>query len=138
MLINHFKIMDAAGVIIQASPYSVKETIDRIQAFLQQKGATIYARIDQQAEANNAGYDLLPLEFLLFGNPKAGGAIMRESPLSALDLPLKIIAWQDEQNNTQIAFNDGQYLKERYALSAANIAPMNIAPLIDMALKQWI
>lgn len=130
--------MDAAGVIIQTSPYSVKETIDRIQAFLQQKGATIYARIDQQAEANNTGYDLLPLEFLLFGNPKAGGAIMRENPLSALDLPLKLIAWQDEQSNTQIAFNEGQYLKERYALSVANIAPMNIAPLIDMALKQRV
>jgi uncharacterized protein (DUF302 family) len=126
--------MDIKGIIVRSGKHNVKETIDRLQAHLLQKGVTIYARIDQQSEANKAGYKLLPLEFLLFGNPKAGGAVMTENPLSALDLPLKVIAWQDEQNNTWIAFNDGQYLKERYSLSPAAVAPLDLTLLIEQVL----
>lgn len=128
--------MKIQGVVIRSSPYPVKKTIDNLQALLEQKGATIYARIDQQAEANRAGYNLKALEFILFGNPKAGGAIMEENPLSALDLPLKVIAWQDEQNNTQVAFNNGQYIMERYALSEKNTTVLNLEPLVELALKQ--
>lgn len=128
--------MNVQGVVIRTSPYSVKKTIDNLQSLLEQKGATIYARINQQAEANKAGHNLKPLEFLLFGNPKAGGEIMEENPLSALDLPLKVIAWQDDQNNTQVAFNSGPYIMERYTLSEKNTTVLNLEPLIDLALKQ--
>jgi uncharacterized protein (DUF302 family) len=127
--------MDITGAIVRSSEYTVKETIDRLQAFLEQKGVTIYARIDQQAEANNAGYKLLPLEYLLFGNPKAGGAIMAEKPVAALDLPLKVIAWQDEQQKVWVAFNDGLYIQERYALPDNVVAPLNLAPIITQTLQ---
>jgi len=126
--------MDTKGIIILESKYVVKETIDRLQALLQQKGVTIYARIDQQAEANNAGYNLLPLEFILFGNPKAGGAMMAENPLAALDLPLKVIAWEDTAKQTRIAFNKGLYIQERYALSDKSSTPLNLEPLIMQVL----
>jgi len=89
--------MNPNGVITKPSPYSVKETIDRLQIFLQQHGATIYARIDQQAELQKAGINIPPLEFIMFGNPKAGGPVMVENPIAALDLPLKVIAWEDDQ-----------------------------------------
>lgn len=127
--------MNPKGVIIQSSPYTVKETIDRLQSFLQQHGATIYARIDQQAELQKAGLSIPSLEFIMFGNPKAGGAIMIENPIAALDLPLKIIAWQDEQGYAFIAFNDGEYIEERYSLSHKENSPLNLANLIAMALK---
>lgn len=127
--------MDAKGIITIASPYPVKETIDRLQAFLQQKGVTIYARIDQQAEANNAGYTLRPLEYLLFGNPKAGGAIMATNALAALDLPLKVIAWEDEQQKVWLAYNDPSYIQDRYDLPDGIIAPLNLAPIITQALQ---
>ncbi|WP_183576321.1 DUF302 domain-containing protein [Mucilaginibacter sp. X5P1] len=127
--------MDAKGVITRSSPYTVKETIERLQTFLQQKGVTIYARIDQQAEANNAGYKLLPLEYLLFGNPKAGGAIMAANPVAALDLPLKVIAWEDEQQKVWIAFNDPAYIQKRYALPDGVIAPLNLAPIVTQVLQ---
>jgi uncharacterized protein (DUF302 family) len=127
--------MEAKGVITHTSPYTVKETIDRLQAFLQQKAVTIYARIDQQAEANNAGYNLLPLEYLLFGNPKAGGAIMAANALSALDLPLKVIAWEDDQHKVWIAYNDPSYIQERYALPDSVVAPLNLAPIIAQVLQ---
>jgi uncharacterized protein (DUF302 family) len=127
--------MNPKGVIIQPSAYPVKETIDRLQAFLQQHGATIYARIDQQAELQKVGQSIPPLEFIMFGNPKAGGPIMIENPISALDLPLKVIAWEDDQKNVFIAYNDALFIEERYALLHKENSPLNLDNLIAMALK---
>jgi uncharacterized protein (DUF302 family) len=128
--------MNPKGVTIQPSQYSIKETIDKLQAFLQQHGATIYARIDQQAELQKAGLSIAPLEFIMFGNPKAGGAIMIENPIAALELPLKIIAWQDAQGHVFIAFNDAAYIEERYSLTHAENSPLNLDNLVSTALKQ--
>jgi uncharacterized protein (DUF302 family) len=128
-------IMNPKGVIIHPSPYSVKQTIDRLEAFLQQHGATIYARIDQQAELQKAGQSIAPLEFIMFGNPKAGGPIMIENPVSALDLPLKVIAWEDDQKNVYVAYNDGIYIEDRYSLLHNANSPLNLDSLVSMALK---
>src|SRR5690349_14791510 len=95
-----------AGVIIRKSQYTVKETIDHLQVALEQHNVTIYARIDQQQELQKAGLEISPLEFLLFGNPVAGGPVMIENPLASLDLPLKVIAWEDQQQTVYIAYND--------------------------------
>jgi uncharacterized protein (DUF302 family) len=126
--------MNPEGVITRESKYSVKETIDRLQAFLEQHGATIYARINQQAEVQKAGLNLSPLEFLLFGNPKAGGVLMAENPLVALDLPLKVIAWEDAQKKVWISYNEDAYIEKRYALSHTENSPINLDPLISKAL----
>ena len=123
------------GVIIQPSPYTVKETIDRLEAFLQQHGATIYARINQQDELQKTGQNISPLEFLLFGNPKAGGAIIIENPIAALDLPLKVIAWEDNQKHVYIAYNDAKYIEERYGLIHKENSPLNLENVINMVLK---
>lgn len=127
--------MNPNGITIRPSPYSVKETIDRLQTFLQQHGATIYARIDQQAEVAKAGQSLLPLEFILFGNPKVGGLFMSENPLVALDLPLKIIAWQDEQQTVWIAYNDAAYIEARYSLTHSANSSLALDNVIVAALK---
>jgi len=66
------------GIITQPSPYSVTETIDRLEAMLQAKGITIFARIDQRAEAKKVGHSLRPTQLLLFGNPKAGTPLMQK------------------------------------------------------------
>ena len=128
--------MNPKGVIISPSAFSVKETIDRLQAFLTQHGATIYARINQQNEVNKEGQNILPLEFILFGNPRAGGPIMAENPLVALDLPLKVIAWEDSNNEVWLAYNDASYIEERYFLSHMPNSPLNISNLISVALKK--
>jgi uncharacterized protein (DUF302 family) len=127
--------MNTKGIIIQPSAYPVKETIDRLQAFLQQHGATIYARIDQQAELQKAGINISQLEFILFGNPKAGGPIMVENPVAALDLPLKVIAWKDDQQNVFIAYNDALYIEDRYSFLHNANSPLNLDNLVSMALK---
>jgi uncharacterized protein (DUF302 family) len=127
--------MNPKGVITRPSPYSVRETIDRLQHFLQQQGVTIYARIDQQSEVNNAGLHLAPLEFILFGKPKAGGPLMMAYPIAALDLPLKIIAWEDQQQKVWLAYNDAGYVRERYDLPEAITAPLNLDPIVSKALE---
>ena len=128
--------MNPQGVTIKPSPYSVKETIDRLEEFLRKQGATIYARINQQTEVNKTGQNLTPLEFLMFGNPKAGGLLMIENPIAALDLPLKVIAWEDKQQKVWIGYNDGGYVRERYSLSSAISAPLNLDPLISKIFQQ--
>ena len=128
--------MSPKGVIIQPSPYSVKETIDRFESFLKQHGATIYARIDQQAELQKVGQNISAIEFIMFGNPKAGGAIMIENPIAALDLPLKIIAWEDDQKKVFIAYNDALYIEDRYTLLHNENSPLTIDLLVSMALKE--
>jgi uncharacterized protein (DUF302 family) len=127
--------MNPKGVIIKPGLYSVKETIDRLEAFLLSHGATIYARIDQQSESQKAGINIPPLEFIMFGNPKAGGPLMAENPIAALDLPLKVIAWEDDQKNVFIAYNDVLYIEERYALLHKENSSLDLGKLIAMALK---
>jgi len=122
--------MDHKGIIVRPSPYTVKETVDRLQEFLLQHGATIYARIDQQDELGKSGQTIAPLEFLLFGNPKAGGPVMIENRLTALDLPLKIIAWEDGQQKVWVAYNDSSYIRERFDLSETISLPLNLDPLV--------
>jgi uncharacterized protein (DUF302 family) len=121
------------GIISKQSNHSVKESADRLHTLLTAKGITIYARIDQQAEARSAGVELSPLEFLLFGNPRAGTPIMSAVPLAALDLPLKAIAWQDKDGKVWLSYNEPAYLQQRYGLSAALVKNIDIGPLIEQA-----
>ena len=123
------------GIISQPSPYSVTATIDCLAAVLQAKGITIFARIDQQTEAEKVGLSLRPTQLLLFGNPQAGTPLMVAAPTIALDLPLKALAWEAADGTVWLSYNDPNYLKQRFSLSddlVKNIAV--ITPLIDRAL----
>jgi uncharacterized protein (DUF302 family) len=122
--------MDPKGITIRSSPYSVKETIDRLVILLEGHKATVYARINQQSEVHNAGKEIPALEFILFGNPRAGGLIMVENPIAALDLPLKIIVWEDAEKKVWLAYNKASYLEERYALPYDLIQPLDLDPLV--------
>jgi pimeloyl-ACP methyl ester carboxylesterase len=119
------------GVTVKASSLSVKESIDRMETFLEKAGVTIYARIDQRNELKKVGLSSRAIEFILFGNPKAGGPVMQENPIAALDLPLKVIAYEDAQGKVWLAYNQGSYLRERYGLAAAASAPLNLDGLIS-------
>ncbi|MBD2536681.1 DUF302 domain-containing protein [Nostoc flagelliforme FACHB-838] len=124
------------GIINQPSPYSVTETIDRLEVILQAKGITIFARIDQRAEAKKVGLSLRPTQLLLFGNPEAETPLMVAEPTIALDLPPKVLAWEAADGKVWLSYNDPDYLKHRFSLSdelVKNIAI--IAPLINQALQ---
>jgi uncharacterized protein (DUF302 family) len=123
------------GIISQPSQYSVTETINRLESVLQAKGIAIFARIDQQVEAEKVGLSLRPTQLLLFGNPKAGTPLMVAEPTIALDLPLKVLAWEATDGKVWLSYNDPNYLKQRFSLSedlVKNIAV--IAPLVEQAL----
>lgn len=132
---NFYDMSQPKGIVMRESIYSVNETINRCVLLLQKKGATIYARINQQAEAHGAGISIKPIEFILFGNPAAGGAIMATNPLAALDLPLKIICWEDRLNKVWLAYNDSLYIEERYGLEHKENSPINIEPLATAVLN---
>ncbi len=124
------------GIISQPSQYSVTETINRLEAVLQSKGITIFARIDQQAEAEKVELSMRPTQLLLFGSPKAGTPLMVAEPTLALDLPLKVLAWEAADGKVWVSYNDPNYLKQRFSLCdelVKNIAV--IAPLIHQALR---
>lgn len=118
-------------VVFKACPYSVKEAIDRLQNFLQQQGVTIYARINQQEELRKAGLTLGPLEYLLFGNPKAGGLVMQENPVAAIALPLKVIAWEDADKKVWLAFYSGDGVAADFGISVKGAGPLHLAGLIE-------
>lgn len=116
--------------ILQVKPVP-EEAINLLEKTLKQNGVTVYARIDQQEEARKAGIKTLPIEFILFGNPAKGGAVMQLNPLAALDLPLKVLAYQDEKQNNFIVFNKAGFLAERYGLSNSAVSQIDIAPLMS-------
>lgn len=113
------------GLISHASPYSVPETLDRLEAILRAKSITVFARIDHSGEAAKVGLTMPPTQLLIFGNPKGGTPIMITAPLSAIDLPLKALAWQDTDGKVWLSFNDPQYLQSRYDLSDDVLKPIS-------------
>jgi uncharacterized protein (DUF302 family) len=126
--------MEAKGITIRRSSITVVAIMDRIQKLVLQRGATVYLRVNQQKEVINSGGKLLPLEFIQFGNPLRGGPLMEQNPLVALELPLKIIAWEDDKHDVWIAYTSGSYIEERYSLPHEYALPLYLDELLDLAL----
>ena len=125
---------DIPGFVTLRSAHSVAQTLDRLEAGLTQRGIAVFARIDFSADAARAGLQMRPEQLLIFGNPRAGTPLMQHLPAVGLDLPLKALAWEDEQSLTWIAYNDPQYLLQRYGLPSRWSAPLAAAlPLIAAA-----
>ncbi len=123
------------GLITHPSPYTVPETLDRLEAILRAKNITIFARIDHSGEAVKVGLTMPPTQLLIFGNPRGGTPIMLDAPLSAIDLPLKALAWQDAAGKTWLSFNDPHYLQSRYDLSDEVLQPIaGLEALIQQAI----
>ena len=122
------------GIISILSPYSVPETLDRLEAILREKNINVFTRIDHSGEAQKVGLTMPPTQLLIFGNPKGGTPVMIAQPLAAIDLPLKALAWQDTAGKVWLSYNDPQYLKLRHSLSDNVLAPIaGIGALIQQA-----
>lgn len=103
------------GLAIKASPYSVSQTIDRLEAIFKKKGITVFARIDHAAGAAKVGKSLPPTELIIFGNPKLGTPLMESSRKIGIALPLKILAWEDN-GKVKIAYTKPSQLARRYGV----------------------
>jgi len=104
------------GIVDVPSNHSVDQTVDRLKDILQSKGITLFALIDHSGEAEKVGMKMPPTKLLIFGNPKGGTPLMLAAPSVAIDLPLKILVWQDGQGKVWLSYNTPEYLKERHGL----------------------
>ena len=93
-----------AELVRKQSPHTVGETVDRLEAVVKEKGLTVFARIDHAAGAKKAGMDLRPTELIIFGSPKVGTPLMQAEQTMGLDLPLKVLVWQDDGGQVWLAY----------------------------------
>ncbi len=121
------------GIVDKPSNHSVEQTVERLKNILQSKGVTLFAVIDHSGEAEKVGMKMPPTKLLIFGSPKAGTPLMLAAPSSALDLPLKILIWQDVQGKVWVTYNSPAYLQERHNLPP-ELLP-NIAVIETLAIK---
>ena len=107
------------GTMKLASPYDVATTLDRFENILKSKGITIFARIDHAAGAKKIGESMAPTQVMLFGNPKLGTPLMKINREAAFDLPLRALAWQDDNGKVWLEVTDPAVLNQRYGLAKA-------------------
>lgn len=106
------------GIISKPCQRSVDETVERLKGILKAKGMTLFVVIDHSGEAEKAGLKMLSTKLVIFGSPKAGTPLMQAAPSSAIDLPLKILVWQDPEGKVWASYNSPQYLLDRHGLAA--------------------
>jgi uncharacterized protein (DUF302 family) len=108
-----------SGIITLPSQHSVDQTVERLQTLLRAKGVTLFALVDHSGEAAKVGMKLPPTKLVIFGNPKAGTPLMLAAPSVAIDLPLKILLWEDAQGRGWLSYNSPAYLQQRHGLPEA-------------------
>ena len=103
-----------AGLRILSTQHSVAEVLNRVQTLARARGLTIFAQIDFSGDAERSGLALRPTGLVILGNPKGGTPLMVATPTVAIDLPLKVLAWEDAQGKTWLAYNEPEYMRARH------------------------
>ena len=129
--------MAADGLITIPSSNSVKATLDQLESEVKARGIAVFARIDHAAGAAQAGLALRPTEVLIFGNAIAGTPLMQTAQTIGIDLPLKVLAWEDASGRVWLTYNDPGWLALRHGLDASSAATTGAmtAMLASMAQK---
>ena len=109
--------MSAEGLRVLPSLHGPAETLERLEAAVARNGMTVLARIDHGAAADKVGLELRPTVVVMFGNPRAGTPSMRSTRTLAIDLPLKVLIWQDEKDATWLAYNEPGWLFRRHGIA---------------------
>ena len=112
----------ADGLVVLTSPYSPKETMERLEGAVTQRGLTVFARIDHTAGAAKIGKSLRPTEVLIFGNPQGGTPLMECAQSVGIDLPLKALVWEDASGQVWLGYNDPSYVAKRHEVPACAAA----------------
>src|SRR5215469_5776580 len=121
------------GILDIPSNHSVDETVERLKRILHAKGVTLFVLVDHSGEAEKVGLKMRPTKLLIFGSPKAGTPLMLASPSIAIDLPLKILVWEDAEGKVWLSYNSPEYLQGRYDLPQDLV--QNIAVVGTLAAK---
>jgi uncharacterized protein (DUF302 family) len=104
------------GIASKPTGHSVDEVVVKLLQLLKAGGVTLFALIDHSGEAEKVGLKMRPTKLLIFGNPKGGTPLMQAAPTIAIDLPLKILVWEDAAAKVWISYNTPEYFAERHHL----------------------
>lgn len=121
------------GIISQPSNHSVDQTVEKLTNLLKSKNVTLFALVDHSGEAEKVGMKMPSTKLLIFGSPKAGTPLMLAAPSIAIDLPLKILVWEDAQHKVWVSYNSAEYLEKRHGLPQELL--QNIAVVESFAAK---
>ena len=124
------------GLVHVASRYSVPQSLQKFQALVEARGLRVFAYIDHSGEAEKAGLQMKPTQLLIFGSPKAGTPLMVAAPSLAIDLPLKVLVWEDAAGKVWLSYNSPEYLKNRHGIPddlVKNIA--GVGALVEKAIE---
>ena len=124
------------GLIDLPSKHSVDETLDKLRGILASKNITMFTIVDHSGEAAKVGMKMLPTKLVIFGNPKAGTPVMIASPSSAIDLPLKILIWEDDHGKAWITYNSPAYLQQRHNLPAEVLPNISVIEVLAKAVAE--
>ncbi|MGK4578763.1 DUF302 domain-containing protein [Kitasatospora sp. HPMI-4] len=113
------------GITHRRSPYGVDETVERLTRAIHRAGAKLFCLVDHSGEAEHAGLVLRDTKLLVFGSPVGGTPAMVASPLSALDLPLKVLVWRDDSAVTWMSYLAPGWLAARHGLASEVAAPLS-------------
>jgi uncharacterized protein (DUF302 family) len=105
-----------SGIVDTLSNHSVDQTVEKLKGILQAKGVTLFALVDHSGEAEKVGLKMRPTKLLIFGSPKAGTPLMLAAPSIAIDLPLKILVWEDSEGKVWVSYNSPAYLQARHGV----------------------
>jgi uncharacterized protein (DUF302 family) len=121
------------GIVNVPSNHSVDQTVERFKGILEAKGVTLFALVDHSGEAEKVGMKMPPTKLLIFGNPKGGTPVMLAAPSIAIDLPLKVLVWEDGDGKAWVSYNSATYLQERHGVPQELV--QNIAVVEALAAK---
>jgi uncharacterized protein (DUF302 family) len=120
----------AEGLLAIKSPHSAKDTMNRLEALVKERGLNVFARIDHAGGAVRIGKTLRPTELLIFGNPQGGAPLMECTQTLGIDLPLKALVWEDAAGQVWLGTNDSAYLAKRHDVPAC-AAAANVAKAVE-------
>jgi uncharacterized protein (DUF302 family) len=117
---------EISGLVNLPSKHSVDETVQKLKGILQSKRVRLFALVDHSGEAAKVGMKMSPTKLLIFGNPKGGTPLMLAAPSSAIDLPLKILIWEDANGKVWVTYNSPSYLQHRHNIPQAVLANISV------------
>ena len=115
------------GIASKPSAHSVDETVAKLKSLLDAKRVTIFTVVDHSGEAAKVGLSMRPTKLVIFGNPKGGTPVMVAAPSIALDLPLKILVWEDAEGKVWCSYNEPEYLQARHHVPQDLVANISVA-----------
>jgi len=119
-----------SGIVNVPSGHSVEKTVARIEEILRAKGVKLFGLVDHSGEAGKAGLQMRPTRLLIFGNPKGGTPLMIAAPSVAIDLPLKLLVWEDGAGKVWISYNSLAYLQARHGLPAELVQNLAVVEVV--------